>query len=67
MTNIGTFQSVGENVLYEFRTGVTQKIRESASLKGEFFLFDFNDKNDVVPGFDNYDGYGLVFSYSQKL
>ena len=54
-------------MLYELRTGMTQKLWESASLKGEFFYFDFNDKNDVVPGFDNYDGYGFVCSFQKKF
>jgi len=65
--SFGSFRGVGENVLYEFRTGVTQKLWESGTLKGEFLYFDFNDKNDVVSGFDNYNGYGLIFSYSQKI
>ena len=65
--SFGSFQSVQENVLYELRTGMTQKLWESASLKGEFFYFDFNDKNDVVPGFDNYDGYGFVCSFQKKF
>ncbi|MBI2094728.1 MAG: hypothetical protein HYT89_00990 [Candidatus Omnitrophica bacterium] len=65
-SSFGTTSDVQKNDLYEFRVGFSRRFGKDAELKVDYLHFDFNDKNDIVPGFDDYDGHGVICSYAAK-
>ncbi len=65
--SMGSIRHIQRNELYEISLGVSRKIDADTQIKASYFYFDFNDKNEVVPGFDNYDGQGVICSFLKKL
>ena len=66
-TSYGQLRDIQHNVLDELRVGVSRQWDSSLKTGVDAIWFDFDDKNTVVPGFDNYDGYGIVFTCSKKF
>lgn len=55
------------NVLDNFSAGIAHKINEDSEFSAEYAYFAFRDKNDVVAGFDDYHGNGLLLTYKNKF